>query len=115
MYSASAAGTNLASDFVMIVASMCGVNLEEVVVKRGSEDEKALLKRNIGGTYPILEVENTLISDSHSIASYICRSSGNESLLGSNDFEQAEVEQWMDFLRSETVPIVNAIRWYTFG
>ena len=99
MYSASAAGTNISSDFVMIIASMCGVNLEEVVVKKGSEEEKALLKRNVAGTYPILEVENTLISDSHAIAAYICKSSGNERLLGSNEFEQSECDQWMDLLR----------------
>ena len=76
LYSASAAGTNLSSDFVMIVASICGANLQEIVVAKGSEEEKALQKRN-AGTYPILEVENTLILDSYAIAAYICKSSGH--------------------------------------
>ena len=114
MYTTSAVG-NGAADFVMIVASMCGVNLTEVVIALGSEEEKALQKRH-SGAYPILEIdENTLFSDSHVIAAYLCRSSGNENLLGATIFEQAEVEQWMEFVRTETVPIVNALKWYTFG
>ena len=98
----------------MIVANYCGVNIEEIAVQSGSDEEKNLQKRGLG-TYPALDVDGTLISDSWAIAAYIARSSGKASLLGNSDFEQAEVDQWMDFLRSETEPIVKALQWYTFG
>ena len=35
------------ADLVMIVAAMCGTKLEEVVVEKGSELEKTLLKKTI--------------------------------------------------------------------
>ena len=67
------------ADLVMIVAAMCGTKLEEVVVEKGSELEKALLKKTVQGTYPMLEIDaNTIIFDSVAIASYIARSTGND-------------------------------------
>jgi len=35
--------------------------------------------------------------------------------LGANEFEQSQVDQWMQFLREETTPLVKALQWYTFG
>ena len=65
---------------------------------------------------PILEVdENTWVSDSNAIVSHLIRSSPKSTLLGGSDFEQAQVAQWMDFLRTETLPIVKALQWQTFG
>ena len=34
----------MSSDFVMIVATLCSVKLEEVIVEKGSPEEKELLK-----------------------------------------------------------------------
>jgi len=77
------------ADFVMIVANLCGIKLEECVVPKDSDLEKVILKRACQSTFPILEIDqNTLISDSFAIATYLARSSRNEKLLGSNDFEQ---------------------------
>ena len=70
----------------MVVANMCGVTIEEVVVQSDSEKSKQLA----GLTLPVLEIDaNTIISDSSVIASYIAQSSGNTKYLGSNDFETA--------------------------
>ena len=41
--------------------------------------------------------------------------SGDQSLLGKTDFEKSQVDQWMQFLREETTPIVKALQWYVFG
>ena len=104
------------ADLVMIVAAMCGTKIEEVVVEKGSDLEKNLLKRTVQGTYPMLEIDaNTIIFDSVAIASYIARSTGNDSLIGADDFEQSQYDQWMQFLREETTPIVKTLQWYSFG
>ena len=98
------------ADLVMIVAAMCGTKIEEVVVEKGSDLEKNLLKRTLQGTYPMLEIDaNTIIFDSVAIASYIARSTGNDSLIGADDFEQSQYDQWMQFLREETTPIVKTL------
>ena len=44
---------NYAADFIMIVASLCGVKVEEVVVPAGSAQDKELTKTGFG-TYPML-------------------------------------------------------------
>ena len=70
------------------------------------------------GTYPMLEVGADLICDTLAIAQYIVRCSKNsaaKSLLGSSAVEEAQVEQWFDYLRTETYPIVQALKMYTFG
>ena len=98
------------ADFVMIVANLCGVKIEEVVVEKGSKQEKDLLNKACLSTFPILQVdEDTLISDSFAIAQFIARSSKNEKLLGSSDLEQCQTEQWAQFLREETYPIVMVL------
>lgn len=76
------------ADFVIIVANLCGVKLEEVVVAKGSKEEKDLISKASHTTFPVLEVDDqTFISDSFAIAQYLARSTSNEKLLGSNDFE----------------------------
>ena len=59
--------------------------------------------------------DNTLVTDTGAMVAHIARVSGNASMLGSTPFQEAQVEQWMDYLRTETLPLVNAIRWFSFG
>ena len=90
----------------MVVANMCGISITEEVVVSGSEKSKQLANL----TLPVLEIDaNTITSDSSVIASYIAQSSGNKKFLGANDFEVAQCDQWLDFLKTETTPIVKAI------
>ena len=101
---------NLSTDFVVIIASLCGQKLDEETVQKGSDLEKQLTKKHGSITYPLLEVDNeTALTDSHAIAAYLARSNGKDALLGSNDFESAQVDQWMEFLRAETTPLVKAL------
>ena len=59
---------NTASDFIMVVANICKVNLEEEVVKAGSDKAKQLKEY----TLPVLEIDGgVLIQDSTVIAAYI--------------------------------------------
>mgnify|MGYP002634211989 CR=1 FL=1 len=69
----------------MIIASMCGLNVEEIEVKQNSDLDKQLIKKSLG-SYPMLEDGDTIINDTHAIAAHICRSAGKDAMLGSNDF-----------------------------
>ena len=58
----------MSADFIMVVANMCSVTIEEVVVQSGSDKSKQLAQY----TLPVLEIDaNTIISDSSVIATYI--------------------------------------------
>ena len=111
LYTTSKVG-NAAADFIMIVANVLGLKIEEVVAPAGSAEHKLALSKNAFGTFPVLVVDdNTSVSDSNAIVSYLVRSSGKTGLLGSNAFEEAQVAHWMEFLRSETMPLVKALTW----
>ena len=102
-------------DFLAIVAAHCGVTLTETVVAQGSDLDKQLAKRG-ASTYPCLEVDaDTVLTDTHAIAAFICRSSGHSDLLGKTPAQEAVVDTWMDFMRTETAPIVNSLKWFAFG
>ena len=45
------------ADFIMIVANLCGIKLEECVVPKDSDLEKVILKRACQSTFPILEID----------------------------------------------------------
>ena len=99
----------------MIVAKICGQNIEEEVVTANSDLDKKLVKASLG-TYPILEIsQDSHLCGSVPIAAHIARSSGKQSLLGASPFAQAEVTQWLDFLSTKTQPLVSALQWFTFG
>ena len=105
LYTTSPIG-NMQADFIMIVAKIANVQVEEVVVaEAGSEQDKELMKKAPLASYPILEVDGQYICDSIAIATLIARKSKN-GLLGSNAVEEAQVEQWLNYLRTETYPIV---------
>ena len=100
----------MSADFIMIVANLCGVKVEEVVVKKGSDEEKKIEKASAHATFPVLEVDaSNFLSDSAAIVNYIVRKSGKTNLLGADDFEQAQTDQWMHFMREETTPLVKTI------
>lgn len=83
------------SDFVMIVADLCNIKLEEIVIQKNSDQEKKLFKNpTLLNTFPILEIdENTFLTDSYSISAYLARKSNMLYLLGgSSDFEQSQVD-----------------------
>ena len=92
LYTTSPIG-NMQTDFIMVVANICKVQVEEVVVaEAGSEKDKELMKKAPLASYPILEVDNELICDSLAIATFIARKSTGAALLGKNAVEEAQVE-----------------------
>ena len=71
---------------------------------------------DIKGSFPMLEFEpGTLMCDSLPIAALLIRSSGNESLLGSNLQEQNDQIEWMRFIRETCFPQIKSLKMMTFG
>ena len=66
--------------------------------------------------FPMLEIKaGQLLCDTQSIALFIIQSSGKTSLLGKNLQEQGEVEQWMQYLKQEIVPLSKSLQYFSFG
>ena len=85
----------------MIAAHLAGVEVTEHFTtlddfKKSEQGKKCLLP-----TLPALEGENgEMLTSSVAIARYLA--SFKSELLGANEWEQAQVEQWMLLLRNET-------------
>jgi elongation factor 1-gamma len=63
----------------------------------------------------MLETEQGTLFESGAIARFIAKRGDNKSLLGSNEFESAQVDQWIDFSRGSFAPHVIPIYIATFG
>ena len=60
------------------------------------DTRKTLSPKSPTGTFPFLELNEGVLSESHAIESYLAMKHKPE-LLGENDFEKAQVRQWTDF------------------
>jgi len=91
-----------------MVASLAGHQLTEV------EPDSALISKIAPATLPVLETpEGRLISQTPAICEYLAQNHAN--LLGSTDFERAQVDQWISFVREETWPLTKTLAAFTFG
>ena len=82
---------------VLAAARFAGapVNVENVVW--GDEEKRSKLKtNNTTQTFPYLKTTQGTISESYAIIQYFA-DAYNQSLLGSNQWEQAQVDQWVDY------------------
>ena len=100
----------------MVVANLVQAKIEEEIVEKGSEKDKQLMKDAPITTYPILEIQpGQYLSTSQAIVSFLVQSSSTPSLLGKTPQEQAEVDQWLQFLSEETVPLARGLQSFSFG
>lgn len=66
-------------------------------VNWGDEEKRSQLRtKNATQTFPYLQTSEGTISQSYAIIQYLA-DAYNQSLLGSNSFERAQVDQWVDF------------------
>ena len=101
----------------MIVAALTGHEIEEVTITvaafHATFDEAKLFKM----TLPTLAIEageqTNLISGSLAIVRYLAHE--HESLLGKTPFERAQVDMWLQFLRSELQPLQRAVVYQALG
>lgn len=67
-------------------------------------------------TYPVLETsEGDLITESPAICHYLSAVGNAAHLMGSNPLEQAQVDQWVLFLRSKTLPLAKTLAGTVYG
>jgi glutathione S-transferase len=77
----------------MMTAKACGVKIEEIVYDSAQHS----LKIEAGSTFPILDTEEGfLLSQTTAILEYIAH---GHAMLGKTPFEQAQVSQWLNFVR----------------
>ena len=104
----------------MIVAKMSKIDVQELVVSKGSQEEKDLQSRlaqdGFSLTFPVLETqEGDLISQSTAICQFIATVGSSPDLNGSSAAEQTSVEQWMTFLQEETQQLAQAVSLNVYG
>jgi len=96
-----------------IAANYNQLDLELVPVdmRAGQHKTPEFLAKNPVGKVPVLETPQGCIFESGAIARYIARLRGDANLLGDNNFQQAQVDQWIDYCTNEIEP-ARAILYY---
>ena len=93
---------------------MAELPLEEVVLSEEQLKEKEWRQKSITGKCPTLETPEGNLVESAAIARYLGRLSSHN-LSGSTPFEQAQVDQWIDFTHGQVQPNVITIARATLG
>ena len=97
----------------VIEVSKAPVTLENV--DWSEEDKrKPLVTKSPTGTFPYLECEEGVLSESKAIEIYLAEKYKPE-LLGKDDIEKAQVRQWMDFASFELADCAQKIVYPIFG
>ena len=97
----------------VIEISKAPVTLENV--DWSEEDKrKTLVTKSPTGTFPYLECEEGVLSESKAIEIYLAEKYKPE-LLGKDDIEKAQVRQWMDFASFELADCAQKIVYPIFG
>ena len=97
----------------VIEASKAPVELQNVDWK-DSETRKTLVTKSPTGTFPYLECEEGILSESQALEIYLAEKYKPE-LLGKDDLEKAQVRQWMDFASFELADCAQKIVYPIFG
>jgi len=84
---------------IFIAAKYNGVNIETPEFN-AETDLKTLEKKNLAGKLPFLETEEGGIFGANAIARYVAKL-GKSKLYGSNPFDAATVEQWIDYAAND--------------
>jgi len=94
---------NILAQKALIVAKYGGIELETTPQFNLGTDNTTdeFLQKNPLGRVPVLETEEGCIWETNAILRYLARSDENSTLYGSNDYEKALVDQWLDFTVSE--------------
>ena len=103
----------------MITAKSCGIAVEQINAAKGDHEAGLIQRLNQIGmslTYPVLETEEgDLITESPAICQFLAISGNKAALCGTTPMHQAQVDQWVTFLRSKTLPLAMALSGSVFG
>jgi len=99
----------------MIVASLAGAKVEEVIIDAKNPKDVELRNKVPSQTLPILETDdNKFLGTTASIVNYIA-SVHKPELLGANAFDQAKVDMWMNIIFTELHPLAHTLGMHVFG
>lgn len=87
----------------LIAAKLNGVEVEYPPFEFGKDNKtKQFLKKNPQGKVPVLDTPDGPVWESNAIARYCARLNGDKAnLFGKNAYEEALVNQWVDFVAGE--------------
>jgi len=96
---------NYRAQKAQIAAQYCGIDIELPAFKLGEDNKSDAFKAKAPlQKVPVLDTPDGPIWESHAIARYIARLRGDKHLLGCSFYDQALVDQWIDFSTTELEP-----------
>lgn len=101
-------------DVAFITAKLAGVEITEEVVAEEIAKSKEFKAKSLTGKFPVLETENGTIVESAAIARYIAKQSAN-GLAGANNWEAAQIDQFIDFTNTAIYPHIFTLYRAVFG
>ena len=98
---------NLRVQKILVAAQYAGVDVtvEEFFPRFASEEVvKEFKQKNPNGTVPVLETPEGYLYESNAILRYIARHNDDSKLYGSNTYERALVDQYLDWISFNLEP-----------
>ena len=86
---------NILVNFCQVVAKIAGKNVELVIDSDETRAAKDYRNFNPMNKFPVLETAEGNIFESHAVAKFLAH--GHATLLGSNNVERAQIDQWMNW------------------
>lgn len=100
----------------LIAAQYNGVYIHVPEFAMGTENKtEEFLKMNPNGKVPTLKTPEGAIFESTAIARYVARMRNDTGLLGATFFQQAQVDEWIDWATTELISVTNPWLYTIFG
>ena len=97
---------------ILIAAEYAGVKIDTFDFNPRDAAPEALeeyKKKNPNALVPVLETPEGILYESNAILRYVARINDDSKLYGSNDFEKALVDQYLDFVALNIEPSLNPV------
>ena len=99
-----------------MTADYCGYPVQVVLVDAEMEKSKEIKDKKGSGAYPFLETaDGKIIRESVAVSQYIARLAGADAFLGTNDFEQAQINQMTGLSMSVLAPAKKVVAKHHWG
>lgn len=92
---------------------LCGLDYEQVWVPLTELKSEAMLKLNPNGKVPVLETADGPIYETNAILRYAARTAGKA--YGATAYEQAQVDQWLDWVNCDLMTLGPQFLYQIFG
>jgi elongation factor 1-gamma len=100
---------------ILVAAHIVEAPIELVVVDHAKIKEPEFLKKNPNGKIPVLETKEGTLFESNSILRYVARIKKDKGLYGTNEYQESQVDQWLDWCGLELEPPLLHLMLPIFG